>query len=664
MTFGWYKLIKNLKKIVSLSLSIVFIILSIPIISANASTMVYADSIEVTAGDTISVPVNISQNSGFMGFALILEFDENVFTPVSVSPGTLTKNNGDLYDSIGAMRNDMVKVVYTGTGNVLGDGDLFTVSFVVSEKAMGNSNIKISYLQGDTFNEDDENVIFECSDISVVVNNPVRSSYTRFHSEPLNAKSASSVTVPFIAENAVGMDSFELNLSFDQSVFTFAGVEAGEILNDAKPQAIIDASNNLYFKWEGSALEQDGIIMYITFEISDYVKSEESIAVFCNNISFADGSMKQTECSDIIIDISNKYESEMPTIYSVDDVPLSGTIIEIPVMIQNNHGIMGFGFNIDYDNSVLTPIDIKKGEMVSEGMFENNIESCTDQLKIVWNKTQNVYGDGLLFTVAFSIAEGVKPETVPITVSYSQENTFDEQWNDVALNMNISEIPTTYMNMSVPKTRLNIGELMKISAVYKYGSSYGKIIYSSTNPSVAAISPSGVFTAIRGGSTTIIAKTEDGRFSKSAVINVAFDNPVIRIINFSGSNEQKLDWWKPYSSATMSLDYKAYNCNGAVTFKWSSSNKKVQVDENGTVTNTGSFARSAKITVSAYDADGNVIARGSIKIKFYKFDWQAERLQTQSLVRDDASQVSFYGEIDNLSSIIKNFFRLLNAVFN
>ena len=114
----------------------------------------------------------------------------------------------------------------------------------------------------------------------------------------------------------------------------------------------------------------------------------------------------------------------------------------------------------------------------------------------------------------------------------------------------------------------------------------------------------------------------------------------------------------------MSLDYKAYNCNGAVTFKWSSSNKKVQVDENGTVTNTGSFARSAKITVSAYDADGNVIARGSIKIKFYKFDWQAERLQTQSLVRDDASQVSFYGEIDNLSSIIKNFFRLLNAVIN
>ena len=657
-------MIKNLKKIISLSLSIVIIILAIPIVSANTLATVYADSVEATAGETISVSVNISQNSGFMGFAMILEFDENVFTPVSVSPGSVTKNNGDLYDSIGAMRNDMVKVVYSGSGNTLGDGTLFNVSFTVNEKAMGNSNIKLSYLQGDTFDEGYEDVVFECHDIAVVVNNPVRSSYTSFYSEPLSAQSDSYVTVPLFVENGVGMDSFVMKMSFDQSVFTFAGVEAGEILNGTKPQAIIDASNNLYFKWTGSGLEQDGILFYITFEIADYVKSEETVAVFCNNISFADGSTKQTECSDIIIDISNKYESEMPTVYSVDDVLLSGNIIEIPVMIQNNHGLMGFGFNIDYDNSVLTPIDIEKGEMVSEGMFENNIESCTDRIKIVWNKTQNIYGDGLLFTVAFSIAEGVKPETVPITVSYSQENTFDEQWNDVELNMNIGEIPTTYMNLTVPKTRLKIGELMKISAVYKYGSSYGKITFSSTNPSVATISQSGVFTALKGGSTTIIAKTNDGRFSKSAVINVEFDNPVIRIINCSGSSEQKLDWWKPYSSATMSLDYKAYNCDGAVTFKWSSSNKKVHVDENGTVTNTGNFARSAKITVSAYDADGNVIARGSIKIKFYKFDWQAERLQTQSFVSDDASQTSGYGGIDNLASIVKNFFCLLNTAFN
>lgn len=657
-------MIKNLKKIISLSLSIVIIILAIPIVSANTSATVYADSVEATAGETISVSVNISQNSGFMGFALILEFDENVFTPVSVSPGSVTKNNGDLYDSIGAMRNDMVKVVYSGTGNTLGDGTLFTVSFTVNEKAMGNSNIKLSYLQGDTFDEGYEDVVFECHDIAVVVNNPVRSSYTSFYSDPISAQSDSSVTVPLLVENGVGMDSFVMKMSFDQSVFTFAGVEAGEILNGTKPQAIIDTSNNLYFKWEGSGLEQNGILFYVTFEIADYVKSEETVAVFCNNISFADGSTKQAECSDIKIDINNKYESEMPTVYSVDDVLLSGNIIEIPVMIQNNHGLMGFGFNIDYDNSVLTPIGIEKGEMVSEGMFEDNIESCTDRIKIVWNKTQNVYGDGLLFTVAFSIAEGVKPETVPITVSYSQENTFDEQWNDVELNMNIGEIPTTYMNLTVPKTRLKIGELTKISAVYKYGSSYGKITFSSTNPSVATISQSGVLTALKGGSTTIIAKTNDGRFTKSAVINVAFDNPVIRIINCSGSNEQKLDWWKPYSSATMSLDYKAYNCDGAVTFKWSSSNKKVQVDENGTVTNTGNFARSAKITVSAYDADGNVIARGSIKIKFYKFDWQAERLQTQSFVSDDASQVSGYGEIDNLVSIVKNFFCLLNTAFN
>ena len=304
-------MIKNLKRIISLILIVIMILSVVPAVSASASATVYADSLAVKAGETISVSVNISQNPGFMGFALILEFDEEVFTPVSVSPGALIKN-GVLNDSIGAMQSNMVKVVYSDTGNVFGDGALFTVTFAVSEEAMGSSNISLSCLQDDTFNEDYDDVVFECRDIAVVVNNPVLRSYTRFYAQPLRSQSDSTVTVPLIVENGTGMNSFVLKAEFDRSVFTFVKVEAGGILNGSKPQTVIDASQNIYFKWKGASLERDGILMYITFKIADYVNSKEKIKMLCQSISFADGSNNQSACADILIDISNKYASEAP----------------------------------------------------------------------------------------------------------------------------------------------------------------------------------------------------------------------------------------------------------------------------------------------------------------------------------------------------------------
>lgn len=655
-------MIKNLKRIISLILIVIMILSVVPAVSASASATVYADSLAVKAGETISVSVNISQNPGFMGFALILEFDEEVFTPVSVSPGALIKN-GVLNDSIGAMQSNMVKVVYSDTGNVFGDGALFTVTFAVSEEAMGSSNISLSCLQDDTFNEDYEDVVFECRDIAVVVNNPVLRSYTRFYAQPLRSQSDSTVTVPLIVENGTGMNSFVLKAEFDRSVFTFVKVEAGGILNGSKPQTVIDASQNIYFKWKGAGLERDGILMYITFKIADYVNSKEKIKMLCESISFADGSNNQSACADILIDINNKYASEAPTVYSVDSVHLSGDTIEIPVFIRNNHGIMGFGFNIAYDSSILTPIEIKKGDIIANGMSDNNIGLKNNSIKVIWSSSENMFDDGLLFTMVFAVTEGAKPAALPLSLSYSAADTFNEQWNDVELNMNISDIPTTYMTLTAPKNQLKKGEIIKLNAVYKRGGVDGGIVWSSTDPLVASVSQSGILTAVGSGSTTVVAETADGKFSRSVVINVAYDSPVIKIYNYGGSNEKKLDWWKPYSSATMNLGYIAYNCNSAVCYKWSSSNSKVKVDERGFVTNTGRFARSSIITLTAYDADGNVIASNNLKVSFYKFDWQFNALKTQSVVSDDYSDYVCCGAFERIAAILENILSLINGFF-
>ncbi len=53
------------------------------------------------------------------------------------------------------------------------------------------------------------------------------------------------------------------------------------------------------------------------------------------------------------------------------------------------------------------------------------------------------------------------------------------------------------------------------------------------------------------------------------------------------------------------------------------------------ITNSGPFARSAKIRLRAYDRDDNIVAESSVTVRFYKFNWQYRRLQSQEIVSDN-----------------------------
>ena len=123
-------MIKLKKRICSLILSVA-IVASLSVFSFAAEDItIYSDNASAVAGQTISVPVKISDNYGFMGFSIILEFDDSVFTPVSVDTGDMLLN-GSLTDSIGGtMQSNIVKVVYTGSSVVTEDGILFSVVFV------------------------------------------------------------------------------------------------------------------------------------------------------------------------------------------------------------------------------------------------------------------------------------------------------------------------------------------------------------------------------------------------------------------------------------------------------------------------------------------------------------------------------------------------------
>lgn len=98
------------------------------------------------------------------------------------------------------------------------------------------------------------------------------------------------------------------------------------------------------------------------------------------------------------------------------------------------------------------------------------------------------------------------------------------------------------------------------------------------------------------------------------------------------SINRRVSLFRPYAKETLSL-HCSVSTDAAVTIEWSSDNEKVQIDQNGHVTNKGWFgARKAIITATVKDSAGNVLARTQMALRFFKFNFQRNRLQTQSVV--------------------------------
>lgn len=136
------------------------------LIVAASSNRIYSDEIEVKPGETFDVPVLVSNNTGIMGFSIILTYDEDVCTPDTVTKGRLI-TSGLFDDSIGTTEEKSFKVVWSGTKGIKDDGELFVVTFKANETFNGNGKIEISYEKNNTFDENYKDIVLNCEDVIV-----------------------------------------------------------------------------------------------------------------------------------------------------------------------------------------------------------------------------------------------------------------------------------------------------------------------------------------------------------------------------------------------------------------------------------------------------------------------------------------------------------------
>ncbi len=412
---------------------------TVEVVDADIAT-VWASSAFANASEAVSIPVRIMSNQGFMGFSFVLEYDETVFSPVSVTAGEML-SGGTINDSVGgSMSNGKLMVTYYTDENICVDGTLFTVNFAVNESASpGKYSLGISYIQKDTYNENYEDVKLTCTGGVVSVSNAVEDSKLNFCSDSVIVNAGEVLSFPIYVGNANELTDFTLTLNYNNSIFGFK-----EIQSEFVDEVIDNGDGTITFICNNASINTDNLLVLVAdFKVEEYVEAQETIDISCSSATVS-GTTVEANCTNAEITIINPYADEPAIIYTDEKVLVSDEYVNVPVYINNNHGIMGFQLNVSYDSAVIEPFSVTKGTLISIGSFDNNIGNITDKIKIIWNNTENVTDNGLLFTLCFKVLTDEKLTSVPVEFSYSQPDTYNESWEDVELDISFSTIPVMY----------------------------------------------------------------------------------------------------------------------------------------------------------------------------------------------------------------------------
>lgn len=385
-------------------------------VNVSSVPTVFSNVSKAVNGQVLSVPVNIVDNSGIMGLGIEIEYDDVLVTPVSVECGEIL--NGAFNDSIDTEQGNIFRIYWTGSENVIEDGELFTINFMVSDNAFGDCNIKIRCLEDDTFNDAWETVKLNCNDISIDIGGG-NSDTTYIFSKSALAKTGEKFDYEIEIANNTGFENMSLSISYDPNAFKPIIVTNGIAVVSNSNIDSADGKLNLNFE-SIKASVGDGIICTISFDV-----------LYCDTDSYTLGlnsSINKIDCSDSIVNVSHG-----PAKVYANEVIVTQDLVSIPVSVIGNQGMMGFKLNFRYDSSILKPVSASAGKIITDGMSEDNIDTSREgEFSVIWVGNDDLVDDGEMIVIEFIVLEPLVNDTI-IELGYSQADTYNSLWEDVTL---------------------------------------------------------------------------------------------------------------------------------------------------------------------------------------------------------------------------------------
>lgn len=117
-----------------------------------------------------------------------------------------------------------------------------------------------------------------------------------------------------------------------------------------------------------------------------------------------------------------------------------GEKVSVPVEIRENSGIASMRLKVEYDSSMLTPVNVEAGNILAGAQLNASVDE-DGIYYVLWSQASDMTENGTLFSIDFTVAESATSDSVTsIDVSYAEGDICDAQHNDVALKISSGEV--------------------------------------------------------------------------------------------------------------------------------------------------------------------------------------------------------------------------------
>lgn len=305
------------------------------------------------AGKDLTVPVQLTKNSGIAGFGLTVNYDENILTLNSITVGSAISGNGTF------STNGNFTTWYAGD-NTTATGELMQLNFTVKKNAVeGDTEVTVSLTDG-------------LSSLADKNGNPVSVRIT-----------AAKITV---TQGVLGDVNGDGSVSIADVVLLNRSVLRLITLSDTAKKL--------------GDVTGDGSI-----SIADVVKLNRYVLKLITVLA--------SPANRAVDDVVNF--RAVPASISVGTVDgKAGQTVTVPVSISGNPGIAGYCLKVNYDANTLTLNSITAGSLISgNGTFTvNSKENIAG-----WYTSNNLLEDGELMELNFTVKENVAEGNIPVSVS-------------------------------------------------------------------------------------------------------------------------------------------------------------------------------------------------------------------------------------------------------
>jgi len=239
---------------------------------------------------------------------------------------------------------------------------------------------------------------------------------------PLNvlAEPSEIINVPVTLDNAAGVLGYYFELDYDGAILSYVGAASGSLIPGgwSTPQ-VHDTPGALTVAGLGSqALSGSGSIVVVQLQVDPLAANEATSPLHLADAELNDGAIPVTTLDGTVTVVAIA-ELSVPAHLTRK----AGDPLDVPVMVDNAAGAVGYYFEFSFNNAVLEYLGAENGSLTLQwgGPVVNDTMDGT--LTVGGLGTSAVTGTGSLVVLQFRVRDtAVVGQTSPLEIGFAELN--------------------------------------------------------------------------------------------------------------------------------------------------------------------------------------------------------------------------------------------------